>query len=345
MKTRWRACVCAVLALLLVGAEKSLAGVSWSISVFDGPLGQRGYWVDRPQYGRCWYPAYVSSDWRPYCEGYWMWTDDGWYWVSDEPWAWATYHYGRWAYDSYYGWVWIPDTEWGPSWVCWREGGGYVGWAPLPPGATFGVGGDVVFRRPVQDRFFVFVEVNHFSEPIHRHALIVNKTTVINNTVNITKITRVNNVVVNHGPNFQNVQRVNSRRLTEPVPRAAASGSMQPRTFKTGTVGQPPRSVNGQQGSKHGPEVIHGATTAPAVAPNVTHDQDMEKKQPERPRVEPLPTESSPPPSEPTEHSRKQEGISSGKPAHDERDVERHGETRQGEPKGEKSKKGEQGGN
>ena len=123
-----------------------------------------------------------------------MWTDCGWYWVSDEQWGWATYHYGRWAYDSYYGWVWVPDTEWGPSWVSWREGGEYVGWAPLPPGSGFGPEG-YWRERAVSDRFFVFVGVNHFAEPVHRRTVIVNNTTIINKTVNITKITRVNNAV------------------------------------------------------------------------------------------------------------------------------------------------------
>src|ERR1043166_8323652 len=117
MKTRLLSALCAVAGFLSLATNESLAGnVSWSVSVFSGPLGQCGHWVERPSYGRCWYPAYVSSDWRPYCGGYWVWTDCGWGWVRAEPWAWATYHYGRWVYDSYYGWLWVPDTEWGPSW-------------------------------------------------------------------------------------------------------------------------------------------------------------------------------------------------------------------------------------
>jgi hypothetical protein len=31
------------------------------------------------------------------------------------------------------GWGWVPGTMWGPAWVSWRSGGGYAGWAPLPP--------------------------------------------------------------------------------------------------------------------------------------------------------------------------------------------------------------------
>ena len=43
------------------------------------------------------------------------------------------YHYGRWTKVEDEGWCWIPDYEWGPAWVSWRESDDYVGWAPLPP--------------------------------------------------------------------------------------------------------------------------------------------------------------------------------------------------------------------
>src|SRR5664280_1842363 len=99
-------------------ADVSVGVEITSADDFYQPLATQGYWVEVGSYGRCWHPSYVAASWRPYCEGSWVWTDDGWYWQSDEPWGWATYHYGRWAHDPYYGWVWVPDTVWGPSWVC-----------------------------------------------------------------------------------------------------------------------------------------------------------------------------------------------------------------------------------
>ena len=81
--------------------------------------------------GWCWYPANVSADWRPYSNGYWLWSDGGWTWVSEEPWAWASYHYGRWVWHDYHGWLWVPGIEWAPAWVSWQQHDGYVGWAPL----------------------------------------------------------------------------------------------------------------------------------------------------------------------------------------------------------------------
>jgi hypothetical protein len=217
MKNRLLILLCAVTTLSPFAASTSVAGVSvgFSVGVFEGPLSACGYWADRAPYGRCWHPAYVASSWRPYCNGYWMWTDDGWYWASDEPWAWACYHYGRWVDDPYYGWIWVPDTVWGPSWVAWRSSDDYVGWAPLSPECRFGVGGELVFREEfIRPRAFVFVGVHHFGEPVSPHTVIVNNTTIINKTVDITKITRVNNVVVNNGPNVRVVQRYNQRKFT-----------------------------------------------------------------------------------------------------------------------------------
>jgi hypothetical protein len=84
---------------------------------FYAPLTPHGVWFDFGPHGRCWRPAHVAVEWRPYCEGSWEWTDCGWYWVSDEPWGWACYHYGTWVDDPTYGWVWVPDVELAPGWV------------------------------------------------------------------------------------------------------------------------------------------------------------------------------------------------------------------------------------
>ena len=108
--------------------------VTVSYQTFYDNLAPYGQWVSDPQYGNVWVPN-EGGDFRPYgSRGHWVMTDYGNTWVSDDPWGWACYHYGRWTYDPYYGWVWIPGYEWAPSWVSWRFGGGYSGWAPLGPG-------------------------------------------------------------------------------------------------------------------------------------------------------------------------------------------------------------------
>jgi hypothetical protein len=108
------------------------------VGFFYSSLAPHGEWIEVESGFRVWRPFHVPHQWRPYLMGQWVWTDDyGWYWVSSEPFGWITYHYGRWYYDDYYGWVWMPDNVWGPAWVEWRYDNDYVGWAPLPPYASF----------------------------------------------------------------------------------------------------------------------------------------------------------------------------------------------------------------
>lgn len=295
MKIRLLSLLCAVVGLSSLAVNDSVADVSFSVSVFNAPLGQCGSWVDRPGYGRCWHPAYVSSDWRPYCEGYWLWTNAGWYWVSNEQWAWATYHYGRWVEDPYYGWVWTPDTEWGPSWVSWRQGDEYVGWAPLPPGSSFGPDGYLVVREQ-PPRAFVFVEIGNFGEPVHRRAVIVNNITIINKTVNITKVSRVNNVVINNGPKVEVIEKVSSRKLTVPPPHVAVDhrGADQFRE-KPSAVEGTHQPGNEEKAPKRDEENFREGSKQPSEPRVETEKKDSEKQPTEKPRVAPQPTEKQPP--------------------------------------------------
>lgn len=111
------------------------------VSYFYDVLAPYGEWIRTDRYGLVWCPYDKQVDWRPYTDGEWVWTDYGWAWAADEDWGWATYHYGRWYDDPYDGWCWMPGRQWAPAWVAWREGGGWVGWAPLPPELAWGNGG------------------------------------------------------------------------------------------------------------------------------------------------------------------------------------------------------------
>jgi uncharacterized protein DUF6600 len=119
---------------------------------YENALAPYGQWADDPTYGQVWRPE-VAYGWRPYVDGYWAWTPYGWTWVSSEPWAW-TLHYGRWGFVPALGWVWVPGSVWGPAWVDWFWGDGFVGWAPLPP-----FGALVVIDQ------FVFVHAADFCHP------------------------------------------------------------------------------------------------------------------------------------------------------------------------------------
>jgi hypothetical protein len=109
------------------------------VRAFYEPLAPYGAWVDS-QFGYAFQPR-VDQAWRPYVNGRW---GENRLWLSDDPWGWATDHYGRWGYDQRIGWVWVPGTQWAPSWVAWREDEqqDVAGWAPIPPGVaySFGVG-------------------------------------------------------------------------------------------------------------------------------------------------------------------------------------------------------------
>ena len=173
---------------------------------FYQPLSPYGDWVVVSGYGQVWRPRNVEAGWRPYANGHWELTDDGWYWESDEPWGWATYHYGRWELSAGYGWIWVPQTQWAPAWVEWREGGGYVGWAPLPPER---VGVSVT----VAPATFCFVDERRIHDRVRPTTVIVNNTTVIRKTVVINKTKVVNKVVVHDGPDQNEVERVTGRKI------------------------------------------------------------------------------------------------------------------------------------
>ena len=143
--------------------------------VVDETLSPYGQWVDTgtgPNDGRAWRPDpdVVGEDFQPYATGgRWVYSDYGWTWDSDYSWGWVPFHYGRWALTPSWGWVWYPGTVWAPAWVDWRFGGGYIGWAPLPP-----VGFAVVVQpwRPywcfVPSNVFVYHDVWAYRLPVDR---------------------------------------------------------------------------------------------------------------------------------------------------------------------------------
>jgi len=191
-----------------------------SVEFFYRQLAPYGHWVERSRYGWVWYPGHVRAGWRPYTDGRWVMTDYGWTWVAQEPYGWATYHYGRWAFDDEYGWVWVPGTQWGPAWVAWQQGAGYIGWAPLPPSVQFraGIGLDFgginlsVSLGPsaycfVPERQFLAPSVAAYVAPEARNV------TIIRNTTNITSYRVVNNRIVNQSVPVQRIEQVTGRRV------------------------------------------------------------------------------------------------------------------------------------
>lgn len=136
-----------LVAVVALGASVSIArtvhaqgsvGVQTSMTVqqFMQELNNYGTWTPSQEWGWVWQPRAVLPGWRPYAHGQWQVAEGfGMYWQSYEPFGWAVYHYGRWTWWDQKGWVWIPDKTWGPGFVNWAYGEGYVAWTPMPPTA------------------------------------------------------------------------------------------------------------------------------------------------------------------------------------------------------------------
>jgi hypothetical protein len=267
-----------------------------AVTDFEQPLAANGVWLDVGAYGRCWYPGHVEAGWRPYCDGTWVWTDCGWYWQSDEPWGWACYHYGTWVLDSGVGWVWIPGIEWAPAWVYWREGGGHIGWAPCGPrGAA------------ASDASFVFVEENHFQGRHRPSDVIVNNTTIINNTTvvnaNNQRETRNINgrqqtVMVNNGPDVNNLEKVSGRKIQAVPIHEAAVHTVAPRSLGHKTdVPQENQKGNVPAPANHNqPMTAPEHKTPPASVPEIPNQPSPpDKRLPgERPDMNPPRSSSTP---------------------------------------------------
>lgn len=196
-----------------------------SFDFFYDTLAPYGEWIEVDSYGMCWRPNDVDRDWAPYADGYWTFTDAGWTWVSYEDFGGIVYHYGRWIFAEDEGWCWVPDYEWGPAWVSWRESDDYIGWAPLPPEARWrrDVGISIWVDRvyDIGPGFYSFCHVRDFGAPVLRPVIIrrTENVTIIRRTVNITNITYNTTyvggpVIYNSGPNYALI----NPRCARPVP-------------------------------------------------------------------------------------------------------------------------------
>ena len=190
------------------------------VGFFYEELSYYGDWVMTRDYGWAWFPRNVHPYWRPYTDGRWVETEYGWTWVSYEPFGWATYHYGRWARDPRFGWLWIPGNTWGPAWVSWQHGGGYVGWAPLPPSVGFQVGigiqlGGFDLNIGIGPDAYNFVPERSFLQPRLSGYMVptARNVTLIHNTTNITNYTYIDNRVVNRGVDVRRIEQATGRRV------------------------------------------------------------------------------------------------------------------------------------
>jgi hypothetical protein len=187
------------------------------VGFFYNSLSPYGEWIQLDAGFYAWRPMHLRAGWRPYLYGRWAWTDYGWYWVSSEPYGWAVFHYGRWYYDDYDGWIWIPDRVWGPAWVEWRYNNDYLGWAPLPPYASFSFGIGIRFTRPwtAPFHYWNFVRYRHFgSASVYRQVVPVDDTRrLIGTTRSAGRYDVDGDRIVNSGVDRQFVERQGFARI------------------------------------------------------------------------------------------------------------------------------------
>jgi len=203
---------------LLLGPPKASANTSVSFGLFYDSLEPHGEWTTIEPYGDCWIPRVYDNDWRPYCDGRWEYTEHGWTWESDEPWGWATYHYGRWILlEDGPGWVWVPGYEWGPAWVAWNDCDDYIGWAPLPPEPYYAPRSGFSFAVSFNfgPSWYNFCETRYFGSRRLRDVVCRRdaNVTIINKTVNKTKIVNNTTIINNNAPALEEVNLRSERRI------------------------------------------------------------------------------------------------------------------------------------
>ena len=186
-----------------------------NFQVFYDQLSPYGQWIDYSSYGYVWIPD-SGEDFVPYStDGHWVLTDNGWTWASDYIWGWATFHYGRWSYANTFGWFWVPDTEWGPAWVNWRQADGYYGWCPMEPGISVSMSFDQSYNNMndhwlfVRDRDFERTDIHNYYAGRNDWDRIIRNSTVINRTY-VDKRRQTTYVV---GPSRESVQKATGRTI------------------------------------------------------------------------------------------------------------------------------------
>jgi hypothetical protein len=214
---------------------------------FHNELAPYGTWSNHPRWGEVWHPR-ADRDFRPYYNGHWEDTREyGWLWVSDDNWGDVPYHYGRWVSDPREGWLWVPGYVWAPSWVVWREGGGNIGWFPMPPGDDYY--GDGPYRDNFANQYgyrdwygpsfgndqflslWIFVGQDHFRDRNFRNYAVPQRDygSFFSQTTNTTNYVTINNYVVNRSVDRGRLERATGQRM-EQVPARSVIG---PKTIVT----------------------------------------------------------------------------------------------------------------
>ncbi len=139
--------------------SKAYAADPTTVAQFQSVLAAYGKWGTHDKYGAIWVPTVTPPGWHPYPACQWVYTKQGWYFNDNTPWGSIVHHYGRWSHDDQVGWFWVPDQEWSPGWVAWRQSDQWVGWAPLPPQQDMQIVNTPAFDN---DKLWIFMAADKF---------------------------------------------------------------------------------------------------------------------------------------------------------------------------------------
>ncbi len=205
---------------LVIFSVNKINAQELTIDYFYDQLAPYGHWLQTEPYGWVWQPSNIYPGWKPYSDGYWIYTGNGWTYQADNNWGWAVYHYGRWSFNESFGWIWVPGNVWSPAWVAWRRGNGYIGWAPLPPEIEWSEGyglrsENFNFETGIRWSNWCFVEDISFNDPfVNRFIQNTGRNvTLMNRTNNITNYAIVNRQIVNNCIEVREVEKVSNRRV------------------------------------------------------------------------------------------------------------------------------------
>ncbi|MGI9244062.1 MAG: DUF6600 domain-containing protein, partial [Verrucomicrobiales bacterium] len=224
---------------------------------FSEPLESYGDWYETESYGPVWQPGsnYVDQSWAPYTNGSWGYSNYGWNWQSRDPFGWACDHYGRWVYISRYGWVWVPGRRWAPAWVSWRSCNTHIGWAPLPPCATWnrgvGIGSWVDARCHIGPGHYNFVPRSHFGKRDTRSSIVdrSKNARLVGRSKNITRLEHGKHGVKNHGPDYNEVRAGSSERISRRTIDVADESKMKREKVEQGRAARARREETPRTGN------------------------------------------------------------------------------------------------
>ncbi|MEO8513244.1 MAG: DUF6600 domain-containing protein [Ignavibacteria bacterium] len=166
-----------------------------------------------------WKPS-VETNWKPYVNGKWEYSDHGWLWVTSDKWGNSTYNYGRWWNSPKYGWVWLPGYTWAPAWVKWKvtNDDKYVGWVALSPKAKWNSDKGITeetYKFRNKDKDWIFVENNSFGTDITPGNIVKQdeNSSLVKNSISITDLKTEDDRIVNKGPDVNRMEEKTGRKF------------------------------------------------------------------------------------------------------------------------------------